>query len=193
MYCCHWWFSQVSSSAGSFSSPSAFSYCLSSTSALANARPACDASVTVIARYGPALICAASRAPIRLVSRCRRAPHAWSSLSVDNASSPAAIRPSHASAIAGSISVASTEPRPRQPTDRCRAAPSPDRTACARPRCVVAGHRRNLSSLVCKSGFGHQGHRLRRHITVFGSEELHFDVDGPSADRSPRPSPARSG
>src|SRR5271156_4934077 len=106
-YCCHWWFSQVSSSVESFSSDSAFSYCLSSTSALASAKPACDDSVTVIAKYGPVLIDADSRTPSRLVSRCSRAPYAYSCCSVESASSPAAIRPSHASAIDGSISVAS--------------------------------------------------------------------------------------
>ena len=73
-YCCHWWFSQVSSSAESFSSASAFSYWPSSMSALASASPACDDSVTEIARYGPALIDADNRTPSRLVSRCSRAP-----------------------------------------------------------------------------------------------------------------------
>src|ERR1700753_3305900 len=75
--------------------------------ALASASPACDDSVTEMAKYGPALIDADSRTPSRLVSRWSLAPYAYSCCSVESSSSPAAIRPSQASAIDGSISVAS--------------------------------------------------------------------------------------
>ena len=44
--------------------------------ALASASPACDDSVTWMARYGPALIDADNRTPSRFVSRCSRTPYA---------------------------------------------------------------------------------------------------------------------